>query len=100
MLTEPSNEAPLFLDKSSRIPKPPERALGPAPFCREILTPKGEGVAKVCWRAAEGERGKFAGICFPVAPESTGPQGDLNLFQGFLSLVWGFSWKRRSVDTL
>lgn len=50
--------------------------------------------------AGELQRGEKAGICFPVAPESIDPQGDLKLFQVFPPLVWEFSWKRRSVDTL
>lgn len=62
MLAESSNETSLFLDKSSRISKPP---LGQLIF-EELLTPEGEGLAKVCW-SDRGEKAD-AGICSPVAP--------------------------------
>lgn len=90
MLAESSNETSLFLDKSSRISKPP---LGQLIF-EELLTPEGEGLAKICWRGTEGKR-----LMLGFAPQWH--QGDLKLqSQEFLSMDWDLSSKKRGVDTL
>lgn len=100
MLTEPSNGTPLFLDKSSRISKPPEMAPGTAHFCREFFSLLKEKDWPRFAGELQRERGEKAdaGICFP---ESNDPQGNLKLHsQVFLSMDCDFSWKGRSVDTL
>lgn len=75
--------------------------LGQLVFAGRFSLPKGREWPRFAGELQR-ERGEKAdaGICFPVAPESTDPQGDLKLSQVFPSLVWEFSWKRRSVDML